>query len=243
MTQASTAQPQGAAASPSGLERLSVVVPALEAARHLPRCLTALRQGQPGEVIVVDGGSTDGTGLIAEQEGARAISAPRGRGSQLAAGAREARGDWLLFLHADTRLGPRWPGAAERFIADTGGTWRAGWFRLGFDEPESPAAARVARLANWRSRAFGLPYGDQGLLIPADFYRALGGYNLYRLMEDVDLVRRIGRGRLQELQATAWTSPGRYRRDGWILRPARNLTLLSLYFLGVPPDLLARLYR
>lgn len=240
--------PTSAPTPPPGTEpaatlgRLSVVVPVLEAARHLPRCLTALRLASPGEVILADGGSTDGTAHIAEQEGVRLVQAPRGRGSQLAAGARAARGDWLLFVHADTRLGPRWPGAAARFIAETGEAWRAGWFRLGFDE-DSQAAARVARLANWRSRRLGLPYGDQGLLMPRAFYRALGGYNLYPLMEDVDLVRRIGRARLQELQATAWTSGQRYRRDGWVARPARNLSLLSLYFLGVPPNLLARLYR
>jgi rSAM/selenodomain-associated transferase 2 len=224
------------------LERLSIVIPTLEAARWLPGTLHALRRGAPGEVVVVDGGSSDGTAYIAEQEGARLVQAPRGRGTQLAVGGREATGDWLLFLHADTRLDPRWPHAARHFMAQHGHARRAGWFRLAFDE-KTESARRVARLANWRSRRLGLPYGDQGLLIPRGFYRELGGYRQIRLMEDVDLVRRIGRGRLVELPAGAVTSARRFRRDGWMLRPARNLTLLSLYYMGVPPDLLARVYR
>ncbi len=236
-TGANTGQP-GAGA----LAGLSVVVPTLDSARWLPGTLHALQRGRPGEVIVVDGGSTDGTLHIAEQEGVRSVSAPCGRGVQLVTGAREAGGDWLLFVHADTRLGARWPQAAAAFMTGSGQAWRAGWFRLGFDDESAPAQ-RVARLANWRSRRLGLPYGEQGLLLPRAFYDRLGGYNTYRLMEDVDLVRRIGRRRLVELPATARTSARRYRRDGWWWRPARNLGLLSLYFLGVPPDLLARLYR
>lgn len=224
------------------LDGLSVVVPTLQAASVLPGTLEALRPGAPGQVIVVDGGSSDGTSQIAEREGARLIAAERGRGCQLAAGARAASGNWLLFLHADTRLAAGWPLAAQSFMAKTGEGWRAGWFRLAFDD-QSSAARRVAGLANWRSRRLGLPYGDQGLLIPRSFYQALGGYGRQPLMEDVELVRRIGRRRLAELPATAVTSADRYRRGGWWGRPARNLTLLGLFFLGVPPTLLARLYR
>ncbi|WP_119166867.1 TIGR04283 family arsenosugar biosynthesis glycosyltransferase [Algihabitans albus] len=234
--------PQPAAATGCPLDRLSVVIPALQAAAVLPGTLEVVRQGSPGQVIVVDGGSSDGTPQIAEREGAQLIAAARGRGLQLAAGARESGGDWLLFLHADTHLGAGWPQAVQAFMAGTGEGWRAGWFRLAFDD-RSPAAARVARLANWRSRNLGLPYGDQGLLIPRNFYQALGGYSRQALMEDVELVRRIGRRRLAELPATATTSAERYRRDGWLRRPAKNLTLLALYFLGLPPSLLARLYR
>ena len=89
---------------------------------------------------------------------------------------------------------------------------------------------------------FRLPYGDQGLLIHRDLYRAVGGYRRLPLMEDVDLVRRIGRDNLVPLAADALTSAARYRRDGWLLRPLRNLTCLTLYFAGVPPQTLQRLY-
>ncbi|MGP1255070.1 MAG: TIGR04283 family arsenosugar biosynthesis glycosyltransferase [Kiloniellales bacterium] len=232
----------GAAGRGDSLLRLSVVIPALQAGSTLPATLQSLRPGAPGEVLVVDGGSSDDTAEIAERQGAQLVTAPRGRGSQLAAGARQAAGDWLLFLHADTRLEAGWPETVRDFIEETGEGWRAGWFRLAFDE-ESPAAVRVARLANWRSRVLGLPYGDQGLVIPKSFYQALGGYGRQPLMEDVELVRRVGRRRLFELPARAVTSAERYRRDGWLRRPAKNLSLLSLYVLGVSPALLVRLYR
>ena len=93
-----------------------------------------------------------------------------------------------------------------------------------------------------RCRRFGLPYGDQGLLISRAHYERLGGFRPLPLMEDVDLVRRIGRNDLVPLEADAITSAARYRRDGWWFRPLRNLTCLSLYFAGLPPQALRRLY-
>ena len=100
----------------------------------------------------------------------------------------------------------------------------------------------MTRLANWRARAFGLPYGDQGLLISRVLYDAAGGYAPLPLMEDVDLVRRLGKRRLAPLEAVAVTAAERYRRNGWWRRPLRNLCLLGLYVLGIPPERLARWY-
>ena len=105
-----------------------------------------------------------------------------------------------------------------------------------------PGARRIERWAAWRCRALALPYGDQGLLISRAHYGRLGGFHPLPLMEDVDLVRRIDRNDLVPLEADAITSADRYRRDGWWLRPLRNLTCLSLYFAGVPPRTLRRLY-
>ena len=146
-----------------------------------------------------------------------------------------------MFLHADTRLSRGWARAAGRHAGDPRNRERAAVFRLAFDD-KAPQARRVAGLANWRARVLGLPYGDQGLLISRSFYEGLGGYRPLVLMEDVDLVRRIGRRHLAHLEATALTSAARYRRDGWWRRPARNLLVLALYFLGVPPVRLRRLY-
>ncbi len=216
--------------------RLSIVVPALNAERFLPACLAALGAWEGAERLLVDGGSTDATQAVARDHGFRVIEAPRGRGPQLRAGAAAATGDWLLFVHADTVLSPGWVAAV------TGFTGQAGYFRLAF-AGDDKRAARVARLANFRARMFGLPYGDQGLLIARDLYDRLGGYRDLPLMEDVDLVRRIGAKNLRELDAVAATSPARYERDGWIRRPLRNLSILALWFLGVSPETLARLYR
>lgn len=222
---------------------ISVVIPTLDAARSLGPTLAALMPGLLAnlvrEVILADGGSTDDTAAIAEATGARLVAAPRGRGSQLAAGAAAARGPWLLFLHADTVLSPDWPQAAESHMRDHAG--RAGWFRLRFDSAAS-AARRVERWANWRAGALGLPYGDQGLLIAQGLYRAAGGYPAIPLMEDVALVRRLGRSRLRGLDATAITSAARFEAEGWTRRGARNLSCLALYAAGVSPDRIAIRY-
>ncbi|WP_404380803.1 TIGR04283 family arsenosugar biosynthesis glycosyltransferase [Caenispirillum salinarum] len=217
--------------------RLSVVIPTLNAAATLPATLAPLGEaGAAAEVIVADGGSIDGTPDLAP----RAVSAPRGRGPQLAAGGAVARGEWLLFLHADTRLAAGWWAEVQDHMRRRPDMAAA--FRFALDDP-APQARRVERLVAWRCRRLGLPYGDQGLLIPAALYEAVGGYRPLPLMEDVDLVRRLGRGRIALLKTAAVTSAIRYRRDGWTARPARNLTCLALWWLGVPAERVAALYR
>lgn len=223
--------------------RLSIVLPTLNAAASLPATLAGLREAAdwPCETVVADGGSVDGTASVAAGAGARVIAAPRGRGPQLAAGGAATTGDWLLFLHADTVLAPGWSKAAAAFMGDRGNVQRAAYFRFRLDDDSAPAR-RVERLTHWRCRRFGLPYGDQGLLLHRDFYAALGGYPPMVLMEDVALVRRIGRRRLVGLAHDAVTAATRYRREGYWRRPARNLCCLTLFLLGMPADRIARLY-
>jgi rSAM/selenodomain-associated transferase 2 len=217
--------------------KLSVVLPVMDAGAELAATLAAL--DADCEILVVDGGSKTPP---QPRPGLRVLSAPRGRGSQLAAGAAAASGDWLLFLHADTTLSADWRAAVAAFADDPANAEKAGYFKLAFATAD-PRGARVVALANWRARALGLPYGDQGILLARGFYEKLGGYRPLPLMEDVDLVRRIGKRRLVELPAIATTSAERYERDGWRLRPLRNLFCLALYFAGVPPRAIARLYR
>lgn len=220
---------------------LSAIVPTLNEAAGLTATLASLRDGA-AEIVVADGGSSDSTAGLAAHSGAKVITSSRGRGAQLADGAAAAGGDWLLFLHADTVLEPGWRKAAARFMADPGNAARAGYFTFALDDP-SPEARRLERMVAWRCRVLGLPYGDQGVLIARDHYRRLGGYRAMALMEDVDLVRRIGRRNLVRLPARAVTSAERWRREGWLIRSARNLLCLALYFLGVPPQALVRIYR
>ncbi len=222
----------------------SIVIPALNAATTLGRTLDGLRRegtGQTGEIIVVDGGSDDATVAIADARGVRVVSAPRGRGRQLARGAEAAAGEWLLFLHADTVPERGWSDALAGFAAEPANAERAAVFRFALDDP-SPAARRLERVVAWRTRTLALPYGDQGLFLSRAFYRALGGFRPLPLYEDVDLIRRIGRRRLVMLDVRAVTSSARYRGAGYVARSARNLGCLGLYFLGVKPALIARLY-
>jgi rSAM/selenodomain-associated transferase 2 len=221
------------------LPELSIVVPALDAANYLPASLGAVAGAE--DILVVDGGSRDATAMLARGLGARVMDAPRGRGQQLAAGIAATGGDWLLLLHADTNLGPGWQEAAQTFMDRPDSRDRAAYFRFALDSAH-PWARRLERAVAWRSRVLGLPYGDQGLLIGHEFLTRVGGVRPLPLMEDVDLVRRIGRHRLVALDVPAVTSAARWERDGWRRRSARNLGCLALYYLGVPPDKLARFY-
>ncbi len=217
---------------------LTIVIPTLNAAASLPATLKSLGSAR---VIVSDGGSTDGTLALAEAAGAETVRAARGRGAQLAAGADAASTEWLLFLHADTVLTTGWAQETAEFCADPGNREKAAVFRFALSDA-SIAARRLEKIVAWRTRALGLPYGDQGLLIRGEFYHALGGMRALPLMEDVDLARRIGRRRLHLFDSPATTSAARYRRSGYLPRSARNLLCLLLYFLHVPPRLIARLY-
>lgn len=146
---------------------------------------------------------------------------------------------WMLFLHADTRLPPGWLAVAMAHMHEHGEV--AGAFRFALDDPAWQARIVEAGV-RLRIALFALPYGDQGLLVPRALYDAVGGYRPLPLMEDVELVRRIGRRRLRMLRAPAVTSAERWRRDGWLRRSARNLGCLALYALGVSPARIAKLY-
>ena len=203
--------------------------------------LNALRASPVREVVVADGGSVDQTTDLAEAAGARVVAAPRGRGTQLAAGAASASGMWLLFLHADCQPASGWPDAVAGFLKEPQAESRAGYFDFALDDP-ALAARRLERIVAWRCRVLALPYGDQGLLISRALYEAVGGFAPLPLMEDVDLVRRLGRRRLARIGVRCVASARRYRQDGYWRRPLRNLFCLSLYFAGMPTERIARLY-
>jgi rSAM/selenodomain-associated transferase 2 len=227
---------------------ISVVIPTLDAENHLARTLSALVpaavNGLVTEVIIADGGSTDATETIADAAGATFIRADRGRGEQMRAGAAQARRRWLLFLHADTVLLPPWEEEALRFMRSVDMGERddaAGVFRFALDD--SGARARLLEGAvRLRCLLLGLPYGDQGLLISRKLYDEVGGFRPLPLMEDVDMVRRLGRRRIVCLRADALTSPRRYRANGYGGRMLRNMTCLALHFLRVPSRYIVKLY-
>jgi len=226
---------------------ISVVIPTLNSETDLARSLAALVPGVVDgvvtEVIMTDGGSTDETAQIAEAVGAKFVRAPKGRGPQLAAGARAAKGDWLLFLHADTVLEHDWHLEAARFIEEKARSPvpQAAAFRFALDD-RGARPRYLEAMVSLRCALFRLPYGDQGLLIARAHYERIGGFRDLPLMEDVDLVRRIGRRDLCFLRSRAVTSAARYRRSGYLPRMLRNLSCLTLYYLRVPTRYIVRLY-
>lgn len=226
---------------------ISVVIPTLNDEAHLAETLTALVpaavDGLVREVIVADGGSTDRTLHIADSAGAEIVKAGAGRGAQLRAGAERARFPWLLFLNPDTALDATWERDASHHMERVDGGRRrasAAAFRLALDD-EGLAARTRETLASVRSRLLKLPHGDQGLLIPRRLYDEVGGFGALPFMEDLDLARRLGRGRLVALNARAVSSGERARRDGSVLRSVRNQACLGLFLLGIPVRTIAAL--
>jgi len=215
---------------------VSVVIPTLDEEQRLPAAIRSVRAD--ADVIVVDGGSGDATREVAAREGARVLEAPRGRGRQLDQGARAATGEWLLFLHADTRLETGWAAALAALPPEVVG----GAFRFAVDSPR-PAFRVVETVVRLRLRLFALPYGDQGLFVRREVYARIGGVPHLPLMEDVAFVARLRRaGRLAFPPVRAFTSARRWDRYGIVGTTLRNWSLLALYAAGQSPERLARRY-
>jgi rSAM/selenodomain-associated transferase 2 len=214
---------------------ISVIIPTLDEQGEVAKAIASVR-GEAAEILVVDGGSHDDTCGEAAAAGARVMKAPAGRGAQLDYGARRASGEWLLFLHADTRLEEGWAPALRALGAGVAG----GAFRFAVRSPR-----RVFRLieagVRLRCAVLRLPYGDQGLFARREAYAACGGFPPIPLMEDVAFVRRLGRvGRLALLRPRACTSARRWERHGVMATTILHLRLLSLYLAGRSPERLAR---
>jgi rSAM/selenodomain-associated transferase 2 len=218
---------------------LSIIIPTLNEEARIAETLRALSPG-PHEIIVQDGGSRDRTVEIALRYTDLVYSGPRGRGLQLAEGARRATGDALLFLHADTRLPKGFGAAVQRAFRDP--ALAAGAFRLSF-HPANAWLRLVADMANLRSLLLKMPYGDQALFTRrSDYFRA-GGFRALPVMEDVDFIRRMRRhGKIVLLQERVTTSPRRWEREGSLYATLRNWSLMARYLLGEAPESLARRY-
>lgn len=216
--------------------RLTVVIPTLNEAARLPTLLAGLPNL---DIVVADGGSTDATCAIALQHGAKVIQTPRGRGLQLRAGAQAAAGDVLWFVHADTRVPPGAATAIAAALAQP--TVGAGNFSLRFE-----GDSRGARWLTWlypRLRRLGLCYGDSGIFVRRVVYEQAGGFAPHPLFEDLDLVRRLRRlTRFVHLPLELVTSARRFE-SGFGRQFAQWCVLQLLFWLRVPPALLARWYR
>lgn len=217
--------------------RISVIVPAMNEEDFIGAAIARSQAARPLEVLVVDGGSTDRTREIAGALGARVLQAPPGRAVQMNAGAAAASGDVLLFLHADTLLPDRYDRLLWRVLSRPGTI--AGAFRLRIDSPRRSLRA-IEWLANWRSRALQMPYGDQAVYLRRETFEQVGGFPDLPAMEDFGWVRRLRRtGRIGVSPAAVVTSGRRWLRRGVLRTTLVNQLCIVAYLAGVSPKRIA----
>jgi rSAM/selenodomain-associated transferase 2 len=224
--------------------KFSIIVPVFHEGKNihdLIECLNRLDSDKQREVIVVDGarekdtlGAIDGNPVIK-------ISSERGRATQMNAGASVARGEILIFLHADTELPFQALGKIHPLMEQS--EYVGGAFDLGIKSNKF-AFRVIAKLASWRSRLNRIPFGDQAIFIRREYFNKMGGYKEIPIMEDAELMRRIKKSgdKIWIFHERVMTSPRRWEEEGVIYCILRNWTLQVLYLLGVSPHKLATFY-
>jgi rSAM/selenodomain-associated transferase 2 len=220
--------------------KVSIIVPTLNEELVLKKTLTQIQELSPHELIVSDGGSTDNTTPIAQKFSHRVVTGSTGRAMQMNAGADQATGDLLLFLHADNRLEPE---SYQKMLECMKiSKWIGGAFTLCI-ESDKWSLNLINKLANIRSRYFGLVYGDQGVFVRAEVFKNMNGFSPIPIFEDLDFYRRLKKkGPVNLLKEKAHTSSRRWVKEGIAFTTARNILIVLLFGLGFPPRTLTKWY-
>jgi rSAM/selenodomain-associated transferase 2 len=220
---------------------ISIIIPTLDEEKNISLVLDLLKDFKHGEVIVSDGGSRDRTVPIAEEHGVKVVISDPGRGRQLNGGAAHAKGDILLFLHADSQLPKGFADLVRDAVSNPEIVGGAFLIRL---RPSSSLLQFIQRTINWRTKVLKLPYGDQALFVRASIFRQMGGYANISLMEDVEFVRRLKKyGKLEFIPKPVITSSSRFIRQGVLRTILKNKIIFFGYYLGMSPERLARIYH
>ena len=220
--------------------KVSIIVPTLNEELVLENTLTHIQQLSPHELIVSDGGSNDYTYRIADRFSHRVITGSAGRALQMNAGANEATGDLLLFLHADSRIEPESYRKMLEYMKNP--KWIGGAFTLCIESGKW-SLKLIALLANIRSKYFGLAYGDQGFFVRKEVFKDMNGFSPLPICEDLDFYHRLRKkGPVILLKEKAHTSPRRWIKEGILFTTARNTLIAVLFGLGFPPHILTKWY-
>lgn len=220
---------------------ISVVIPTINEAENIEKTISSVGKEKNIDIIVVDGGSNDGTVYLAKSLGAKVINSSPPRARQMNRGAAEANGEVLLFLHADTQLPEKFDEYILKALAQP--DIIAGAFQLRIDSP-APALRLIERLVNWRSRCLKTPYGDQAIFISSKLFHEVGGFPNIPIMEDFELIRQLKRkGEIVTLSVPVLTSPRRWLNLGILKTTLINQLIIAAYFTGVSPAIIARWYR
>ena len=220
--------------------KVSIIVPTLNEELVLENTLTHIQQLSPHELIVSDGGSNDYTYRIADRFSHRVITGSAGRALQMNAGANEATGDLLLFLHADSRIEPESYRKMLEYMKNP--KWIGGAFTLCIESGKW-SLKLIALLANIRSKYFGLAYGDQGFFVRKEVFKDMNGFSPIPICEDLDFYYRLRKkGSVILLKEKAHTSPRRWINEGIFFTTVRNFIIAVLFRLGFPPHILTKWY-
>ncbi len=221
--------------------KISIIIPVLNEAATIAQVISTARNAKNVEIIVVDGGSSDGTFEIAKYEADRVISTTPGRATQMNAGAIASTGDILLFLHADTHLPHGYDTGARQALANQ--SIVAGAFELKIDSPLL-SLRLVETGVNWRSHLLQMPYGDQAIFLKTVTFNQIGGFPNLPVMEDFEFVRRLKKqGHIEIVSMPVLTSARRWQQVGVLKTTVINQIVIIAYFLGVSPDRLGEWYR
>ena len=221
--------------------RISIIIPVLNEARNIKQAVASTQPSTNVEVIVVDGGSNDGTVEIAESLGVKLISAPRGRAAQMNAGALAASGEILLFLHADSRLSVEFDIMVRTALQQPGVV--AGAFAVQIDA-QLWSLRLVEWGVNWRSRFLQMPYGDQAIFLTKEIFHKIGKFPEIPIMEDFELIRRLRRtGKITIIHVPILTSARRWLKNGVFKTTLTNQIIILAYLLGVSPKRIGTWFR
>jgi rSAM/selenodomain-associated transferase 2 len=223
------------------LLKVSIIVPTLNEAQGLRDTLTQIQQLCPHELVVSDGGSDDNTLKIAKKFTEHVVSGPAGRALQMNAGAQIATGDIFIFLHADSRIEPA---SYEKMLHSLKSSEKIGGaFSLCIDS-DKWSLRLITRLANLRSKFFGMAYGDQAFFVKNSTFQQMNGFAEFPICEDIDFFKRLRKlGPVILLKEKSLTSPRRWIKEGIWFTTLRNILITILFELGFPPRILTKWYQ